>query len=273
MKRYEQERLQQAEEAELAKEQALVAQGQRLVEAQVEVVKMTTEATKRQEVALEEANRDRSVAEKKLQAAKDLAAAMLAEKSAEASVIQYANEAEAAGWKRSIASLGGNGDSYAQYTLFQKLAPSYQSITTNTADSPLMKVFEEFTMQQAQQSTERGKIEVGPMLEDTLDLSVPDPAKQIEEAQKAETQNDSNDGSQESSDPVQAPVQEPVQEPVTDESAETTDGPESTETEPVDQTSNSTADQTSSAETPEPTHPSTDVPPGPTGESPPESQK
>jgi regulator of protease activity HflC (stomatin/prohibitin superfamily) len=145
LKQYEQEKLQQEEEAKLATEKALVEQKQRLVEAERDVVKMTTEAKKRQEVALAAANRNKEVAIERLEAAKDKAQATLAKAKAEAAVVGFQNEAEAAGWKRAVTALGGNGQAYATYVLYQKLAPAYHSIMSNTADSPLMEIFRGFT--------------------------------------------------------------------------------------------------------------------------------
>ncbi len=141
LKQYQQEKLQQEQEALLAKEKALILQRQQLVEAQREVIKLTTEARKRQDVSLEEANRDKEVAEQQLAAAKDMAAAIMAEKSAEAAVVAFENEADAAGWKTAVEALGNDGQAFARYVLYQKLAPGYKTLMTNTADSPLMDVF------------------------------------------------------------------------------------------------------------------------------------
>ncbi len=148
LRQYEQEKIQQLEEAKLATEQALVKQRQRLVESDREVVKLVTEARKRQEVALAEANRDKDVADEELKAAKDKAEAVLAEKEAEAAIINFVNAADAAGWKAAVAAFGGDGKAYARYVLYQKLAPGYKSIMTNTADSPLMRIFENFAQDQ-----------------------------------------------------------------------------------------------------------------------------
>ena len=41
-----------------------------------------------------------------------------------------------------IAAFGGDGEAYARYVMYQKLAPGFRSIMTNTADSPLMEVFQ-----------------------------------------------------------------------------------------------------------------------------------
>lgn len=144
LKQYQQQKLQQDQEAALAKETATIAQRTRLVDAEREVVKIVTEAEKRKEVAMEEANRDKEVAEKKLEAAKDQAAAILAGKRAEAAVIAFENQAEAAGWKKSVEALGNDGEAFARFVMYEKLAPGFRSIMTNTADSPLMSVFENF---------------------------------------------------------------------------------------------------------------------------------
>ena len=144
LKQFNQEKIQQDEEAKLARENALVQQRQRLVEADQDVVKLVTDARKRQDVALEEANRDKEVAEQELAAAKDKAAAVLAQKSAEAAVIGFENQADAAGWQAAVKAFGGDGQSFARYSLYKKLAPGFKSIMTNTADSPLMKIFENF---------------------------------------------------------------------------------------------------------------------------------
>ena len=72
---------------------------------------------------------------------KDEAEAILARASAKAAVIGFENEADAAGWKKAVEALGNDGEAYARYVLYQKLAPGYRSIMTNTADSPLMEVF------------------------------------------------------------------------------------------------------------------------------------
>jgi regulator of protease activity HflC (stomatin/prohibitin superfamily) len=144
LKQYHQEKLQQDEEAKLAREVALIEQIQTLVEAEREVIKLTTEAQKRQEVLLSEANRDKEVATENLAATKDKAAAILAEKNAEAAVINFSNTADAAGWKAAVAAFNGDGAAYARYVMYQKLAPGFKSIMTNTADSPLMDVFNNF---------------------------------------------------------------------------------------------------------------------------------
>ena len=97
---------------------------------------VTTEAKKKQEVALIDANKRLAVAEQKLMAAKDLAAAIMAKGKADADVINFANQAEAAGWQKSVAAFGGNGNEYARWTLYKKLAPAFRSMMINTDEQP-----------------------------------------------------------------------------------------------------------------------------------------
>ncbi len=153
LKQYQQQKLQQLEEANLAREVALVQQIQTLVEADREVIKLVTEAKKRQEVSIAGANRDKDIATEELAAARDKAAATMAEKTAEASIIKFANDANAAGWKASVAAFKGDGAAYARYVMYQKLAPGFKSIMTNTNDSPLMEVFRNFSATDNQQPT------------------------------------------------------------------------------------------------------------------------
>ena len=143
LKQFTQEILQQQQEANLATETALIAQKRELIGADRLVVEAVTLAKEEQEVALQAAERDKAVATEKLAAAKDEAEAILSRAGAKAAVIGFENEADAAGWKKSVEALG-DGEAYARYVLYQKLAPGYRSIMTNTADSPLMEVFRQF---------------------------------------------------------------------------------------------------------------------------------
>ena len=86
----------------------------------------------------------------KLKAAEDLAAAILAEATATAEIIHFGNDAEAAGWRKAVEAFDGNGGEYARWVMLRKLAPSYRSIMVNTADSPLMDVFEGYKKEAGQ---------------------------------------------------------------------------------------------------------------------------
>ncbi len=137
---------QQNSEKELRIEKEMVTQKQALVEVEREVVKLTTEARREQEVAVIAANQRKTVAESELAAAKDEAEAIRSLGKAEADVISFGNEAEAAGWKQAVSAYQGDGNSYARWVLLRKLAPSFKQMMVNTADSPLMHIFEEFNV-------------------------------------------------------------------------------------------------------------------------------
>ncbi len=141
---FQQEILQQQSEIKLAIEQAMVRRKTELVRAEQGVVRVTTQAERQQEVAVTKANEKRRVAELRLEAAKDEAEAILARGKAEAEVVEFQNAAEAAGWKQAVAAFAGDGQQYARYVLFQKMASAYRKMMINTADSPMMKIFDSF---------------------------------------------------------------------------------------------------------------------------------
>ncbi|HLA85575.1 MAG TPA: SPFH domain-containing protein [Thermoguttaceae bacterium] len=143
-KQYEQQILQQASEQELAIERELVNRKKAIVAADQEVIKVVTDAKRKKEVALIEARQRLKVAEFELKAAEDLASAIVARGGAVADVIRFNNQAEAAGWKRSVEAFGGKGMEFARWVLLKKLAPAFRSMTINTADSPMMDVFENY---------------------------------------------------------------------------------------------------------------------------------
>ena len=143
--KFNREITQQEQEQKLAEKVALVKQKAALIEIEQEIVKITKEAERMQKVAVTKANEGLSVAKFKVEAAKDEALAIVARGKAAADVIRFQNEAEAAGWKRAVEAFSGNGDQYAQYVLYQKLSSAYRRIMINTADSPIMKIFDAFT--------------------------------------------------------------------------------------------------------------------------------
>lgn len=141
---YKEQKLQQDAEANLAIEQALIEQRKSLIDAEQQVVKDVTAAKQAQEVAITKAKEDKAVAERDLLAAKDQAAAIMSRKKAEAGIVDLQNMADAAGWKKAVEALNGDGQEYARYVLYLKMAPSFRALMVNTADSPLMGVFRQF---------------------------------------------------------------------------------------------------------------------------------
>ena len=142
--KFKQQIQQQGQEMKLAEQTELVKQKPALITVEKSIIKLTTEALREQEIAVTKANQELAVAKLKLDAAKDEAAAMVSKGEGEAEVIRLDNAAEAAGWKRSVEAFSGNGGQYAQYVLYQKLSSAYRKIMVNTADSPIMKIFESF---------------------------------------------------------------------------------------------------------------------------------
>ncbi len=147
VEQYEKEIEQQIEEQKLAVTNQMILRKQALIVAEQEVVKVTIEAEREQEVAVIKANEKLAVAKVKLEAAKDEAEAIISRAKAEADVIEFNNQADAAGWKRAVEAFGGKGTEYAKYIMNKKLAPAYQKIMANTEDSPIMKIFESFATQ------------------------------------------------------------------------------------------------------------------------------
>jgi regulator of protease activity HflC (stomatin/prohibitin superfamily) len=141
---YGREIKQQISEQELAVEQEMVKRKRAVVEAEQAVVKVVTEAKRQQEVAVIEANQRLKVAEFELKAAQDQAAATLALGKATADVIRFDNEAEAAGWRKSVEAFSGEGNEFARWVFLSKIAPAFRSMMVNTADSPLMDMFGSF---------------------------------------------------------------------------------------------------------------------------------
>ncbi len=144
LEKYQKQKLQQESEKQLAVEKAMIERKKELVAAEQQVVKVVTEAEQKKEVALIEASQRLAVAEFQLKAAQDMAARTTRLGEAEAKVIEYENDALAAGWRKSVEAFSGDGRQLAQFILFQKMAPAFRRIMVNTSDSPLMKVFERF---------------------------------------------------------------------------------------------------------------------------------
>jgi regulator of protease activity HflC (stomatin/prohibitin superfamily) len=141
---YQQEKIQQVSEAQLKVQVVLAEQKKKLVEAEQGVVEKTTRAEQDQKVAVTLAEQKLKVAETQLQAARDKASAIVAKAQAEADVIRFNNTAELAGLAARVAAFDGDGSALAQNILLSKLAPSFQTILSNS-EGPLMDLFRQFT--------------------------------------------------------------------------------------------------------------------------------
>lgn len=141
---FQQQRDQQEVEKQLQVEMMMVKRKEALVEADRKVIEQTTKAEQEQKVAVTLAEQELAVSQTKLEAAKDQAAAIVAEAEAEAASIRFDNQALLAGLKTQVEAFGGNGGAYAQNLLVGKLAPAYRTILTNS-DGPLMDIFRQMT--------------------------------------------------------------------------------------------------------------------------------
>src|SRR5262249_14712339 len=63
---------------------------------------------------------------------------------AESDVVRFNNKAELAGVAARVAAFDGDGSALAQNILLGKIAPSYQTILSNS-EGPLMDLFRQFT--------------------------------------------------------------------------------------------------------------------------------
>lgn len=160
--KYQQQTKQQEQERVLAEKKAMVDQKRELVTIEKDIIQLTTEAERMQKVAVTEANQKLEVAKIRLEAARDEATAIESRGKAEADVITFQNEAEAAGWRRSVEAFQGNGNLFAQYVLYQKMAPAYRRIMINTADSPIMRVFESFALSAATDASPKNVTRTAP---------------------------------------------------------------------------------------------------------------
>lgn len=143
LEQYEQERLQKDSEAMLKVQEVLAEQRKSLVEAEQAVVEQTTKARQEQAVAKTLAEQKLAVAKIGLDAVKAKAAAIEAAARANAEVIRARNKAELAGLALRVEAFGGDGAAVAQNLMIGKLAPSFQTILSNS-DGPLMDLFGQF---------------------------------------------------------------------------------------------------------------------------------
>jgi regulator of protease activity HflC (stomatin/prohibitin superfamily) len=106
-------------------------------ETEVSVSKMN--AMREKEVAIIQQQQQLEVAKKRLEAAKNEAAAILARATAEADVVRMQNKAEATAILDARTAFG-TGKEYANFLILEKVASSIEYILANT-DSPFLEVF------------------------------------------------------------------------------------------------------------------------------------
>jgi len=126
-------------QADLATQTETANQNQAIGEANKQVISIVKQAEQNRDVALTKAQQELNVAKLQLQAAQQQADALLAKGKAEATVLLLQKKAEAEPLRQQVAAFG-DGNAFAQYFFYLKLAPSVKSILTNT-DGPFADLF------------------------------------------------------------------------------------------------------------------------------------
>jgi len=124
---YEEQTKEAESEAARQKEKKLAEQRSAVVNADTAQIEVVNEAKKKQKAEVIAAERKLEVAKVRLEAAKQQAEALLKRKRAEANVLLFGFQAEAAGYQAEVAALG-DGDLLAKLELWQKIAPVIQGV-------------------------------------------------------------------------------------------------------------------------------------------------
>lgn len=128
--------------ASLATQEQTATQNQKIGEANKAVVTVVKKAEQERDVAITQANQGLAVAKLRLDAAQQEADAVVAKGQAEANVILLNKQAEAEPLRQQVEAFG-DGNAYARYFFYQKVAPSMKSILTNT-DGVFADLFKQF---------------------------------------------------------------------------------------------------------------------------------
>jgi hypothetical protein len=134
---------QQVEEAALATEQALAQRKASLVTQEKNNLEVIQTANEKIATALAAAEQKKEVAEQRVKAARDTAAATLATNQALAKIETANNLAASAKFRTGVKAFGGDGEAFAEAALVEKIAKAIDSLMANSeASSPLMRFFE-----------------------------------------------------------------------------------------------------------------------------------
>jgi regulator of protease activity HflC (stomatin/prohibitin superfamily) len=140
-------------QADLATQQELATQNQKIGEANKEVVTIEKKAEQNRDVAVTQARQGLEVAKLRLEAAQKEADAKVALGEAEANVILLNKQAEAEPLRQQVAAYG-DGTAYAQFLFYEKVAPAVQTIMTNS-DGMFAELFKQFLAPGASQPPAR----------------------------------------------------------------------------------------------------------------------
>ena len=129
-------------QADLVTQTETGTQNQEIGSANTAVVTINKKAEQESDVAVTLAQQDLAVMKLKLEASQKEADALTARGQAEAAVILLQRQAEAEPLRQQVAAFG-DGQAFAQYFFYQKVAPSIKTILTNT-DGPFADIFKQF---------------------------------------------------------------------------------------------------------------------------------
>ncbi len=144
-------------QAELATQEQMALQNQQMGEATKQVVTVVKKSERERDVALTEARQKLAVAKLRLDAAQKEADALVAKGQADAAVVLLNKQAEAEPLRQQVAAFG-DGNNYARYFFYQKVAPSMKSILTTT-DGVFADLFKQYTAPPGNASPPAVKVE------------------------------------------------------------------------------------------------------------------
>jgi regulator of protease activity HflC (stomatin/prohibitin superfamily) len=128
--KYEQQIVQAKSKAELTKQEMLAIQNREKVEADTKRIRAVIDAEQDQSVRLIAAQKELGVAKVEYEAALFQAEAILLKADGEKDAIAAQNDAEANVLENRVKAFGG-GSAFAQYTLYEKLAPTVGSVLSS----------------------------------------------------------------------------------------------------------------------------------------------
>ena len=130
-------------QADLVTQTEMSQQNQKIGEANKQVVTIVKKAEQERDVAVTKAKQELAVAKLRLEAAQKQADALIAKGQAEAAVVLLNKQAEAEPLRQQVQAFG-DGNAFAQYFFYQKVAPSIKTILSDT-DGPFGDIFRQFT--------------------------------------------------------------------------------------------------------------------------------
>lgn len=142
IKQYEQQILVAQTQVELTTQEQMADQNKSIGDANRQVVTIVKKAEQARDVAVTKANQELAVAKLRLDAAQKEADALLERGKAQAAVVLLQKEAEAKPLAEQVQAFG-DGNAYAQYFFYQKMAGSVKTVLTTT-DGPFGDVFRQF---------------------------------------------------------------------------------------------------------------------------------